>query len=605
MILLRMMSVFAAVALSVGALAQIPRLTLYDAQANLLNPNVVRCSDGTGYLISASAVVNPSNSKAWVTKIDPSGTPVWTQSYLLGGGPDMRCYGLVEHRSNGTFMLTGYFTDGGFRYPYVLEIDGSGGMVNFRQLDVCNNFYPSGTCHGYGLDIMVDMNDNVVVTGFADEGPLSLTSNRVNGYLVQLDAGLNQNWTVQFNSVDNCPSAGNNTYHTYPMGNRVIEVPGDGYFITGSVDDEQFLWTTPYQVQAVLGAMLDYNGNLNWKNPFSIFQNCGGGNDDFHVGVDAVHDNGRVYLLSNFTNTHNFHLADYSTSTGLIGTSEYYSPTTHHWAHTVLEDQFNPDNLIVAGVQHNGSGTNYPFVANIDKGSGNVNWMYDYQVNSNPAYLQNFGQTDPRLVPFYGGYEPFIEYPDMITNTDDGYFFVANRVDGLGSPIAIDLFEIDGSGKLIGPSPGCDQTSVTLNHFSVTPRYKNVDINPPFNNPESTPGDQAFAPQASIAKCQEPLPDFEGRKRGTLSTEEWVASEDVQLFPNPVRQGETLQVEFTDELLSARVLDLSGKELIQLQDIDSYTNGTIDFPAELNPGVYFFEVQTKQAVKRHKFVVKD
>jgi hypothetical protein len=77
---------------------------------------------------------------------------------------------------------------------------------------------------------------------------------------------------------------------------------------------------------------------------------------------------------------------------------------------------------------------------------------------------------------------------------------------------------------------------------------------------------------------------------------------DFSLYPNPVK--EMLTVSFSNMIQNPfviRIIDLQGK-LIQVHQFN-YSNSSIQLPlANLENGIYFMEVITKEKVKTEKFV---
>ncbi|UTW61847.1 T9SS type A sorting domain-containing protein [bacterium SCSIO 12741] len=591
--------------MSYTSFGQMSRTTLVESGYNLMNPNVIRCSDSTGYLISASAVKDSLTSRAWLTKIDNLGGVVWSQSYQLGSGTDTRCYGLVEHQANQSFMLTGYFTDQfGMRVPYVLEVTDPNGVIkNMAQLDFCSNVYSGGPCHGYGLDLMIDAGNHVVVSGFADQTQTpSQSSLAVYGIVAQLDWQLQGTWVSKFESFITCsPSA--NVTNQYPMANRAVQIPGDRYLITGSVGDEQFEQGRPFQTQVVLAANMDNGGNIHWTNPYSLFPTCSGGSDDFHVGVDAWADNNNVYLFSNFSNAHSFNMSVMDATTGTMKFSKTIIPADNYWAHTVLQDRADTNYLIVAGVRHDNVAPDIPFTIRISKVTGEVHWSNEYLVNSFPTYLQNYGQGDDRLIAYEKVYQPFIEYPDMITYSNNaGYILVTNRVDDPSLPIAIEVLELGNGGEeLVSNCSFYERQVDTINDplfarpvtfFTPTPNSPNPVMIA--NNPESP----------AYIDCIDPLPTYSPKRSGgLLGLNEQNGTDQLELYPNPVNTGSELTIRISTPLLSARILDVAGKEVQVLSDLNSEQGGYLKLPIDLKRGTYFLEGKTETEVFKTQFIV--
>ena len=588
----------------VTVFCQINRQTLYIPNYNLMNPSILKCSDGSGYWISGSAVIDANTSEAFLVKINNEGNALWTQLYQINGSQDTRSYGMAEHTANGTVLLTGYYEDNGRRLPYILEADATNGnFISAVDLDVCDNV-ASSNCSGYGLDIIVDSNDDVLVAGFADDGPLNSSSTVVHGYVFKLDANLNSDWFKAIESdIPNCSGCVNcPSNKQYPMVGRIIELPGKGYFITGSLGDYQANGIT----QVSLAAKLSYGGSLDWYSPFSLFSDCSTGNDDFHVGVDAFRVGNGILMTSNFSNSHGFAVSYLHGSNGNRLSDIYYGPTDHYFAYSMVESSVKKQSgIVVAGIKHYpGSNNDVLFVANVEKGSHIIFWANEYDSTIDAPYYESFGNTDDRLIPFRGAYAPFINYPEMMATSDKGYVIVYNRVDGPGLPMALDLIEIDLNGNPTDTHARCQNTPISLSAHQYNAKIKSMSVYPKFQNNSPTVNSSIAPENMARTACDEPLRPIQRLRAnggsGTLLKQFHLRQ--TTAFPNPVRQGSPFEIQLPDHAQRITIYNYQGHKVKMMVLAEGIGRAKIE-TSEMETGLYFYTLETPEGLLSNRIVV--
>jgi len=78
----------------------------------------------------------------------------------------------------------------------------------------------------------------------------------------------------------------------------------------------------------------------------------------------------------------------------------------------------------------------------------------------------------------------------------------------------------------------------------------------------------------------------------------------INIFPNPVSDFVTIALNANERILSLKIFDAIGKEILK-QDANASTVNTKIDVSQFKPGVYFIEVRSGDGnIYRSKFIVK-
>jgi hypothetical protein len=225
-------------------------------------------------------------SDAFVTKVDSSGTTIWSKNFG-GSGAWTFGQGIAVDGSNNVY-LSGRFTTANLTNPvltkigaadvFALKLDSSGNTTWAK------NFGGSGAS-GYGLSVAVDGSGNVYLGGFFDSGdfttPALTKIGNTDAFAFKLDASGTTTWSKNFGG-----SGANTNVHS-------IAVDGSGNVYLGGNFQSANL-TTPnlakIGTQDILALKLDSSGSTTWA------KNFGGIGASIYGQSIAIDATSNVYL---------------------------------------------------------------------------------------------------------------------------------------------------------------------------------------------------------------------------------------------------------------------------------------------------------------------
>lgn len=409
----------------------------------------------TQYLM-AGTLLEPGQADSTdvhVVYTDDIGNIIWQKTYDTG--ENERCLNVV-HDSTG-FVMTGYVdTAGAAHQVFVLRIDGFGNVVDQSRFE--SPF--SGLTHGLGIQHTQD--NGYVLTGFIADDYATSDSKRT--FVMKLDPNLNPSWSRYFNT----PWVFN---RDYDMGESIVEIPGQGYFVSGSMNFPRNQFASPvpnFTDQGVLAIMLDLNGNLLWNKSFAVQDSAHAGHGN--VGVKPYFDTGSnlIYLMSNNTQAHQFNITVFDLAGNIVNNWDY-GFVLNGIAGFDLNESANPNTLVACGVAvffdflYEGvwSSTNYPPVlVEFNKSDGSILWSKLYKFPS-----ENYGFFPNGFFTPIPGEQPLIFTPDMLTLAPDGGYGIAAYRSNSSSFFDLEVIKTDQQGHSV-----CPYDTLDFNPL-VHPRY--------------------------------------------------------------------------------------------------------------------------------------
>jgi Beta-propeller repeat len=140
--------------------------------------------------------VSKTNSDAWLTKYDPSGTKIWTKQFGTAGDDGLFLGGIVVDSKDNIFV-TGFTdndlggTNAGGYDAWVAKYDVEGDQVWIKQFGTSKFEYPS--------EITVDNFDNVFITGYSQGSLGSVNQGSTDAWIAKLDANSGDLKTFNYN----------------------------------------------------------------------------------------------------------------------------------------------------------------------------------------------------------------------------------------------------------------------------------------------------------------------------------------------------------------------------------------------------------------------
>lgn len=412
----------------------------------------------------------------------------------------------------------------------------------------------------------------VVVVGTALSGPLT-AANTYNlpkkGFILAVRyASFN---AVSFYREINTPQP-STTSTDSDMLAGIAEVPGTGYFTTGSCNN------ATVTEQNMLNAGFDYAGA-------SLFSMKLDNTTSRMAGASVIFTNGRIYVLSNNSLFHTFQLGSFNPVNGAPTSTFYRYPITGLPIGSGVDEngfrlqQTQNGELMVSGYL-NATSTAIlpqrltPFHMLIDPGFGFV-YAQMYQSGNNVTMPPYFDE---------GGSSVYINTPDMFVYSpasSRSYIVNPNSVAG-GYDLSI-TNPINAGGcerKLAATVPTNQPANLGPAIISQVGVVASVVNGGPMNRVinQSLLCDQAFIAAAPAT-----------------------VTATATIFPNPAK--DQLNIELESDILSITVTDMKGT--IVLTAVSSERNKTkvaLDVSG-LKPGVYLLDITTSEGiVQREKFI---
>lgn len=403
------------------------------------------------YTIAGTHYDGPQES-IQVTHIDNLGAVLWEHNYSSGGND--RAFH-IEALTSGEYAITGITQGAAGNEALFMLLDPSGAIIQQRSYSI------QGFQHVNGLHVIQTTADPVpgfVIAGFGCD--LFDPAAPKTGFLLKIDGSLNVQWVSLFDS--------SGTFNVdWDMASHVLEVPGHGYFVSGSANGDS------YQEAAAL--LYDVAGGLVWQHKYT--DNSGGGH--YSVGASAVYDGDKIYQLANHSIIHHFGVMPFDPATGTPDIPNAWEAFSNLGYYNIqgfkLMESINSNNLVVAGYMRDHFWTEFddvtstttsysgsvPFMMEVDKNGTSILWDELYQVPS-PGYSTS---TDI-FSAFSAGQQPRILHPEMALRKLDnmGYVLDAYRKDA-NPNFDLELIETDAMGRNQCSSEPADLIFATPNWF--------------------------------------------------------------------------------------------------------------------------------------------
>lgn len=343
--------------------------------------------------------------------IDEEGNILTSQVYNSGAN-DYSYHITTFDAANGEFLLTtstvaiNYPCNGIFSQITYFVVNSAGTILQKHSFDCYSGNQPGiglycdqiGTRDIRPLRSIVD--DKGITTVGVQKDYVSLTNtplpyNQVikSGFIKRLDMSFSPIWDkIYLNNSSSLPCY---TSPTSPPGNdfdqleNIIEIPGKGYFVTGSTTIDKSGGAS--FDQGTVALLIDYNGTkiFDWSHYSTTQLNSNVNSADaFYSKIDD-----KIYMLENdeFNSTIRVVVLDPSTgSYSNIYTIKYdlINPDIKVMAYTIGENVNNPDELVITGLaeQYNlGPAYNYswtPYIIVFDKSLTIGNTVYIQQAGA-------------------------------------------------------------------------------------------------------------------------------------------------------------------------------------------------------------------------------
>lgn len=230
----------------------------------------------------------------FIVKYNNTGTPLWAKAT---GDDGYDVPSKIVYDANGNLFITGFFEYGAISFGSTTLSNSGGRDIFIAKYDVSGNALWAKSAMGigdeYGNNIVVDADNNIVVTGTSSSESVTFDSAELTGnnydkiFIVKYNASGDVVWTNVFSGDNNDESSG-----------LTIDTQGNmflcGYFKSNSIHFESTeLINSNSDYNDFFITKLDVSGNVIWA------KSGGGSNDDEAIAV-AIDGSGNAYLTGNF-----------------------------------------------------------------------------------------------------------------------------------------------------------------------------------------------------------------------------------------------------------------------------------------------------------------
>jgi hypothetical protein len=412
------LSALAMVGLTAASYGQSFQSTIYQPGMDYNHYSIETTPSGE-YVCAGTLFDAAGRTDIHILKLDPFGNIIWET--LINESDDDRALDLVVD-ANDDIVVTGYISPVALNWPelYVVKLDGNGNFIADSKLQ---HWHAAA-----GTNIIEATNGSYIVGGFYAE-PLSFPLVGNEAIVVEFDPGLNYITHNQFSDLD----------MEHSSINDIVEIPTVGYFLTGSVS-----MTAGYPTgeQGVLALIVDTGLNLTNNLSFEA-------TNWEHIGVSVDYDSAtdELILMSNNSYIHNPQITVFQNMTTAPSVSvEYYlelDPTYGSYNAAGFDMEicdWDPNTIIASGyfrTYDDGSGVILnacPWIVQFEKSSG-------AQVAGHywPAPSPNFHTHGGGVLSTFSGEHPYVFNQEIMTLRADaqGYVFVGPRE--VGANFGIDV----------------------------------------------------------------------------------------------------------------------------------------------------------------------
>lgn len=529
-----------------------------------LNLDII--NDGTTDVIVASNIFNPNMSSSQISlkRLNENGDIIWAKKYSDGSLQNARVFDVTNMYD--MVIITGSVDVGTTKRTFIAKIEATtGDLLENKYFDIVSSGFNST-----GLNIAYT-NTDATGDGFADPGFVvggffsncynldSLCSINI-GYVLRVDQFLNVIWTAE---VDSLGTGGASS--DYDFINKITET-SDGFFLTGSATG---ITQQGDERQAALAYLLDYQGNAVWNSSY-----ISGNLRD--VSVDAYYEptTGNIYMLSNYSDIHNFGITVFDVNGAIINNLSWAinSGDLDRYGFTLMESTNSFDNLIVFGYDRKQfwtdtsgvtvEGQSNVFTYEFEKATGN-------QVSIDYQYLTSHMETPGDDYNFWNGQMPLIYYPDMAITMNanaasSGDYLTAGYFTPQGSTTT--YAEITKTGDKRNQ---CDNIEINLSHTPIS--VFNISVGSGLVNTVGIPTDILANPYAfTTSNCD-----------NTMGTEDNYNQKTGSIYPNPTNselniylknntiQSYTIHSVLGQKVKTGKINEASSKTTINLSDLQN------------------------------------
>lgn len=524
------------------------------------------------YVIQGFTEINPATGLLTPTFKVSDLTGVTVNIFYVNYSDDVYLMDFAARESNGTIVFTGMtaVTAGGTPHKmFVAEVDFMTGAPVQSSLEYTYN----GNSMIPHQVIVSEPTGQVTIVGTEVMGTLDPTNYAFLpkfGFVLGLDIN-NFNSMLYIPVEMDTPGAGS---WDYDMLENITEVPGTGYFISGSCN------APSSGEQNLITVGIDYAGSVTFSN---IVDNT----NSRYAGSSVMYNAPRnvVYLMANNSIIHQFQIAICDPITGVF-ISPWFSHqmTSYPIGGGVDENGFrlqqsNSNQIVIAGELSAPTGALpqqlTPFQITL---KDNLTFL--------AAKVYQSGNNSP-LSPSYfeeNGNSVFINTPDMVTYnrySNRTYLVNQNTVNGGYDLHVSSLLKASKCEKLVPVSTFTQTPNIVgAGNFNPLPMY-----------PDPYPcGPKNRAIMETIL-CQSIAPALAENTTPTLA-------------PNPATDWLNITLDEEETVIEATVYDLKGnKVLTQVSTNSRQANGMTMNVGKLTQGAYIIEITTKEGtIHREKFV---
>lgn len=345
--------------------------------------------ESNNIIISGRVYDDPNFENLLLAKFDPVGNPIWDISW--GNSSNAEAAGDIAIDSNGNLCIVGGCGTAPYFQLLIMKFDSNGNIL-WRKI------YGSFPDYYFGLSVILDIQDNLYITGYKAKDDLYYTRNR-DTILLKYDSNGNLEWSRVWDRTK------------YDSGVELIFDRANNIIIACKMHPESILRADMALI------CYDKNGNFRWE---FISENSNKNEDPTSIARDSI---GNLYLLEERSDYYphmtdrDLYLAKFNTSfkSPIIELLTPINGTIHNSGKEIIVEITVPD---IDAVRYNWDNTEFqawstPYITEFPEGNG----VHKLFIFANNTYGFNSSQMYQFITDDENDYTPPSVLTNLVNNT--------------------------------------------------------------------------------------------------------------------------------------------------------------------------------------------
>jgi len=241
--------------------------------------SMVRSNSNDGFLYSGTTKGPNGQDVIHILKTDDNLATIWSYYYEENPINTLNSTKICKNYDNDGYWISGYHQLGTLKYPFIMEIDNNG--IVLQQIELEHS--------GVFLDVEPTSDDGCIAVGFQSNSLELIANTGRRGLITKFSSTLSVDWARAFHTLTRVNPINDNMFFECAEN---VTVVGNDYFIMGSVSYFETSYSPPIRVAFGYYCKISSIGTFVYENTIR---------SEF-IPYDAVYDsqNNKVYFVGNF-----------------------------------------------------------------------------------------------------------------------------------------------------------------------------------------------------------------------------------------------------------------------------------------------------------------